>query len=221
MNRITVHSRLAISANGPVSIESGQMIHLRQGDIDGACGPYCICMALIAANVLTRDAVTDLGSADGRSREGRFRDALHAFGAMSVDGTSDDDLLWLADFFKSRGLAARQVSGNKRAVFNEVVSAIDTGGLPIIKVLWQGGGRHWLLGVGYQGTEFDSSFQATHLLALDPGQPNPTCSMWNAVIEVFNSDGDTAHSGRLTSMHWGMDGREWKCQIEGVVVLER
>lgn len=42
------------------------------------------------------------------------------------------------------------------------------------RLLESNGGKHWLLGVGYQETELDSSFRATHLLALDPGWPNPT-----------------------------------------------
>jgi hypothetical protein len=220
MNKISVSKRLAITSSGPISSESGELIHLRQGDIDGACGPYCISMALIAAKIITRSDATNLDRLDGRTRAGRFRDALLTFGGLSVDGTNNDDLLWLADFFKSNGLNAREVLGSKKEIFTEIVNVIDSGGLPIIKVLWQGGGRHWLMGVGYQGTERNAQFQPTHLLTLDPGQQNPTCSMWNAVIEVFDKNGGAVHSGRLSSAHWGMDGSETKCQIEGVVVFD-
>lgn len=153
MNRMVVTRQLGISPEGPVSVENGDLIHLRQGDLDGGCGPYCLSMALIASGNITRHDAQHLDQLDGRTRGGRFRDALLGFGALITDGTNNDDLVGLADLFKTTGLNARQVSNTKRVVFDEVIASIEIGGLPIIKLLWEGGGRHWLLAVGYQGVE--------------------------------------------------------------------
>ena len=35
-----------------------QLLHLRQGDIDGACGPCCLFMALIICGVAKREEIT-------------------------------------------------------------------------------------------------------------------------------------------------------------------
>lgn len=221
MNRVVVSRCLGISSEGPVSAENGELIHLRQGDLDGGCGPYCLGMALIASGIITRHEAQNLGQLDGRTRGGRFRDALLAFGALIANGTNNDDLVWLAEFFKTKGLNARNVSNTKRVVFEDVITSIDTGALPVIKVLWEGGGRHWLLAVGYQGIELDNQIQLTHLLCLDPGEGAPKTSFWNSILNVFNPDGSPALKGRLTSLHWGMSGLEHKCQIEGAVILEK
>jgi|GEM_PF-5652811 len=37
-----------------------QLLHLRQGDIDGACGPYCLFMALMICGVAKCNVLTSL-----------------------------------------------------------------------------------------------------------------------------------------------------------------
>lgn len=221
MNKVTVSCRLGLSSEGPVLAGTSELVHLRQGDLDGGCGPYCLSMSLIASGLITRHEAQNLNQIDGRTRIGRFRDALRAFGPLFAEGTSDDDLVWLTDFFKQFGLNARQVSGTKRVVFDDVVSAIDSGSFPIIRILWERGERHWVLAVGYQGIEQNGQMQLTHLLCLDPGEASPITSFWNAVLNVFDSEGRSVLKGRLTSLHWGMNGVENKCQIEGAVILGR
>ena len=43
-----------------ISIRDGKSIHLRQGDLDGACTVYSLMMGLIAAKKVKKDALTDL-----------------------------------------------------------------------------------------------------------------------------------------------------------------
>lgn len=40
MNNMLVSPLLKVSPDGPVSSISEDLIHLRQGELDGACGPY-------------------------------------------------------------------------------------------------------------------------------------------------------------------------------------
>lgn len=221
MNKMFVSPWLAITSSGPVSAVNQEEVHLRQGDLDGACGPYCMVTALISLGLLSRAEAVNMDQWDGRTREGRFRDALMAFGALTAEGTTGADLLWLTDFFKSKGLSAEFISGSKKQIFEQVTDSIEKGKLPVIGVNWQGGGAHWLLAVGYQGIaqDKDDEPQLTHLLCLDPGQEAPKTSLWNAVLAVFDEEGYSQHLGRMASEHWGLEGNETKCQLFGAVVL--
>lgn len=220
MNTMLVSPLFKVSPNGPVSSEAGTLVHLRQGELDGACGPYCVVSALITLGLMDRDDVLEnMHAWKGSSREGRFRDALYAFGVLSSEGTDCSDLLWLTDYYKRVGLQADHVEGSKDHVFECVADAVESGKLPIVRVQWQGGGGHWLLVVGYQGKAVGDDLQLTHLLCLDPGQEAPKASLWNAVLEVFNSDGASVHLGRMSSNFWGMDGNLTKCQVKDTVIL--
>lgn len=218
MNNMLVNPLLAISPDGPVNA-SGDLVHVRQGDLDGACGPYCMFMALIALKLMSRDEAKNMDQLDGRTREGRFRDALYAFGVLSSEGSDGSDLEWLTDYFKAKGLSANHIESGKDHIFESVTEAIDLGHFPIIGVSWQGGGAHWMLAVGYQGVEREDDMQLTHLLCLDPGEETPRTSLWNSVLEIYNDDGSSANQGRMSSNHWGMQGNLTKCQLRDTVVV--
>ncbi|WP_137819031.1 hypothetical protein [Pseudomonas sp. 2FG] len=221
MNHMVVSNLFRISEEGPVSTQTPnpELVHLRQGDMDGACGPYCIVMALIALGLMTRSQAENMDQFDGRGKKGHFRDALKDFGALVSQGTNTNDLLRLTDFFKTEQLKRNHVFGKKEDVFNAVNDAVEDA-LPIICLRWEGGSGHWLLVVGYQGIKCDGELRATHLLCLDPGQETPTTGLWNAVVEVFKPDGLSAERGRLSSAHWGMSGGKRKCKLEDTLILK-
>lgn len=50
----------------------GDKVHLRQGDMDGACGPYCLVMAMLVRGQLRRRQAKGLERVDSRSRYGRL-----------------------------------------------------------------------------------------------------------------------------------------------------
>lgn len=219
MNMILVSPLLAVSSDGPVAIRNNEQVHLRQGDLDGACGPYCIFMALIAMGIMTRSEAQNMHTWDGRTLEAKFRENLEQFGAFIRNGTEGKDLVGFAKHFKSRGIKAVHLEGTKKIIFLEAKNAIDQCNLPIIEVNWQGGGAHWLLVVGYQGVDNDGNTKLTHLLCLDPSETNPKANLWNLVLEVFKPDGTSVSKGVFTSNYWGSDGNITKCQIVGAVIL--
>lgn len=221
MNHMVVSRLFQVSEFGPVSTQTHlpQLVHLRQGDMDGACGSYCVVMALIALGVMTRREAENMDQFDGRERSGRFRNGLKRFGALIAEGTNSSELQWLADFFKSEKLRAEPVGGKTKDVFVGINNAIDADALPIAFLRWGGGAAHWVLVVGYQGVERDGKIFETHLLCLDPGQESPRTGIWNAVVEVYKPDGSSIGDGRLPSAHWGLDGDRGKCKLEEAVVL--
>lgn len=220
MNSMLVSRLFKVSPNGPITSINGDLVHLRQGELDGACGPYCVISALIAFGLMDRDdVVQNMHSWKGSSRKGRFRDALYAFGVLNSEGTDGGDLLWLTDYYKRMGLVGDHVEGSKSQVFECVADAVELNKLPIVEVHWQGGGAHWLMVVGYQGEVGEDGIQLTHLLCLDPGQEAPIASLWNAVLEIYTGEGASVNRGPMSSNFWGMDGQLIKCQVKSTVIL--
>ena len=231
MNNFNISKWLRLTSSGPVTTSgSDDLVHLRQGDMDGACGPYCLYMALIAMGFIVRSDATDLSRHDGRTREGRLRDAIKLFGTLSSNGTTDLELQWLADHFRTQKLHTEALFGdNKKGFVAAAVKAIDDGGLPIIGLRWSktfGGGGHWVLVVGYEWCDIGTAngnvkIQPTRLLCLDPGSPTPGIHGWNAVLDVYDEEGKAIHQGSLPLEHWSATGEVTKCQIDGGVVLSR
>ncbi|VTL96977.1 Uncharacterised protein [Pseudomonas aeruginosa] len=73
----------------------GDKVHLRQGDMDGACGPYCLVMAMLVRGQLRRRQAKGLERVDSRSRYGRLMKALGQHGPLLRVGTTGVDLLEL------------------------------------------------------------------------------------------------------------------------------
>lgn len=221
MNTMCVSRWLMVSPKGPETCaENGALVHLRQGDSDGACGPYALMMALLTLGVLERKEITDMNLWDGRSREGKFRNALISHGALISSGTNGEDLANLAQHFRGSGIEAEHVTGSKKQLVSELRDALDRDGIPLIGVSWSKHSGHWMMVVGHQGYVHEGQYQLTHLLCLDPSTEAPRASLWNAVIEVFTEEGQSASRGIYSSNHWGMDGHTSACKLDEAVVLE-
>lgn len=226
MNRMFVSPWLSVSPNGPVTFahpKSHDRVHLRQGEMDGACGPYCVVMTLIALGVMTREDARSLDRFDGRTRLGRFRESLAIFGALVSDGTDDFDVEWLVDIFKRVGVTTEvlEVASRRKKTIRNIADAIDERKIPIVGVDWDGGSGHWLLVIGYQGYQAndEDDLQITHLLCLDPTSDAPRVSLWNAVIEVFTEEGEAVNEGRFYCRHWGPNDTPTACRIDQSVVV--
>lgn len=206
MNVMNVMPQLSLSPCGPVN-EAGEQVHFRQGDLDGACGPYSLLMSLVANGIISRFETSYMGLNDGRTRLGKFHNRLAEFGGLINNGTNGCDLDWLVDCFRNQ-ISLEKFSGNTRSMVTELVAAVTNGYSTIIGVDWPGGEGHWLLVVAYQGQVVEvagakSQTNVTHLLCLDPFPEAPRVSLWNAVLEVQTADGTVVNSGPFPSNHWG------------------
>ncbi|WP_141232178.1 hypothetical protein [Pseudomonas lundensis] len=227
MNQMFVSPWLSVSPNGPVTCahpHAHDYVHLRQGEMDGACGPYCVVMTLIALGVISREQARSLDSFDGRTRLGRFRESLMAFGALISEGTDDFDVSWLVDVFKRAGVITDvlDVAPRRQTTIRNIADAVHNRKIPIVGVEWdcaQAG--HWLLVIGYQGYQGndEDELQITHLLCLDPTSEAPRVSLWNAVIEVFTEDGKSVNEGRYYCQHWGPNDAPTACRIDQSVLV--
>jgi hypothetical protein len=211
--------------HGPTALltDNAEPVHLRQGDLDGACGPYAFVMAMIAMGLVSREeAMNTLHSADRRTRFGRFAEILRGFGPLVGAGTSMVDVSLMAETYRTSGLKAEIIEKNSK-ITSKVADAIDHGGMAIIGVSWSRSEGHWLLAVGHQGRRMDSSmsWQLTHLLCLDPMQNAPKASLWNSVVYLRDPLGDPVRDGKYSAEHWGMDGALSKCRLDEAIILTR
>lgn len=221
MNTMHVSRWLMVSPEGPETCaKNGDLVHLRQGDADGACGPYALMMALITLGALERAEVSSMNLWDGRSREGKFRNALISHGALISSGTNGEDLATLGQHFRGSGIDVEHLTGSKKQLVNELCNALSRDGIPLIGVSWSKHSGHWMMVVGHQGYEHEGHYRLTHLLCLDPGAEAPKAALWNAVIEVFTDDGLSVSRGIYSSNHWGMDGHTSACKLDEAIVLE-
>ncbi|MEL4279872.1 MULTISPECIES: hypothetical protein [Shewanella] len=217
MKQIRILDRLELSFQG-VKTTDNEEVALRQGDMDGACGPYSVLMGLIYQGAVTRDEVTSLARLDGRTRIGKFMNCLYEFNAMVRDGTDEDDLVRLGNYFKSSPYSQINIEPLKakstKELAHRTADAIDDDKPVLIWIDWQGGGAHWALVVGYEFVDSDDSGSIiTKLLLLDPSEETPRLSHWNGVIHVTNESGKVINSGQFPSDHWAANGEVTSCKI--------
>jgi len=197
MNVIKLIDKVKVSKDGPVS-QSEESIHLMQGSMDGACGPYALMMILIILGEVERDNAIKLSEADGRTRLGKFRENLLLFGSLCKDGSDYSDLEWLSDCFSSSIKTEIYKGLNTRRLAATIKEYLDREEPLALSFSWQGGGAHWAVIVGYE--EIDG--QLTRLFILDPGYTSSKLSAWNAIIELFDESGSVVNKGRFSGFHW-------------------
>lgn len=221
MNKMFVSPWLMVSYEGPTTYacEGSGLVHMRQGDADGACGPYALMMGLITLGGLEREEISNMSNWHGNSRAGLFRNALIKHGALISWGTDPRDLIDLAECFRGQGLTSELINGSKMELVKEVQKAIDNEAIPLIGVSWSKREGHWLMVVGHQGFEVEGVYQPTHLLCLDPLSEAPKASLWNAVINVSDEAGNALRGGAFTCDHWGMDGKDTPCKLDELLTL--
>lgn len=221
MNRMDVTPWLMVSHKGPITCasEGEEQVHMRQGDADGACGPYALMMALLTLGVVTRNEIMSMGEFHGNSRIAKFRNALVEHGALICGGTNTLDLIGLADHFTGVGVKAERVPGSKIDLVKRVRADIKAKAIPLISVSWSRLEGHWMMVVGHQGYEEDGVYHPTHLLCLDPLSEAPKASLWNAVIQ-FGEPGNTAlRSGTFTCDYWDFGGNVSPCKLDEVLTV--
>ena len=92
----------AYRSNGTEQIE--QQVHLVQGSLDGACGPYCVMMSLLITGLIDRREATLAHPLDGRTSLGKLFRLYTEYEPFFRNGTGLDELKTssLSDYRVSR-----------------------------------------------------------------------------------------------------------------------
>lgn len=157
-------------------------IFLNQGSIDGACGPYCVFMALLITGAVTLDEVHELWKIKLSTRLGKLVKGMREHDTLFSDGTTIIDLATLLDnsFGKILKTATSEASGKKLIPF--IIAQLKNN-YPVIVGVKNGNFAHWLLAVGFEKEE-----DVSKLFFLDPSGID-TSSYWNAAIDIVNIQG--------------------------------
>lgn len=170
-------NKIKLTASGLVVTGTKRKIHLRQGDMDGACAVYSMMMCLIMIKAITpNDVHPDNEHPNGRESKGRLINHFLNYQGMIRTGYELDKLKEeLEHVFKSKV----QVIYKDEDVLSNILLAIDKD-IPVeIGIDYKRKGGHAIAVIGYK-VEKDS----TLLFCLDPAFPLQEGTYWNNVLIV-------------------------------------
>lgn len=197
-------------ANGPDGDE--QLIHLAQGSMDGACGPYSLTMALMICGLIDRDGLVSLERVDGRTRAGKLVNMLQEYEGFFRDGTELQELAELLRKSYSRKLAIEVCDTTGVDVRNFVKGKIDEDQPVILGLDFSEDNGHWVVAVGYEYDQVEETDKKklSRILLLDPAVAAPIVSAWNGVVDASGSGGPYPY------VWWGKD---YKVNFSGALAL--
>ena len=202
---------LVPSGIGPVRVDTAGRRHtvfLAQGDLDGACGFYCVGMALLALGVIKRAQFTY-----HHRNTKAVKTFLEAMQRQLFEGTDVDELITLISNLPLP-VKADALLLPRRHLIAVMSEALRDGHLLVAGVEGQGGRlNHWVLIVGMEVNRRRRPSTTSAFLVLDASEPRPTVCCWNARLEV---------SDRLCVLHRlrGTKGRAIAVRIDGVVAIK-
>lgn len=154
-------------------------VHLRQGDADGACGPYCVLMALMTLGLVGWEKVIEPKRKDRRTRLGRMWSTFGELGPLACHGSDDEDLYQILAAFGPAIAVCHPQKFSRKALQDFILGEIANNHPVIVGIETESGSRHWVLAVGQGAGDTE-----THLLILDPSCEVSAVTAWNAVITL-------------------------------------
>ena len=170
---------------GPESEFEGfmQKVFLRQGSIDGACGPYSIFMGLLTLGLISFEKVTST-QVRGNERLGKLLHKLNnEYFALFKNGTHIEDLEEMMIETFGKVLNVETTNEKNQDVLNFIIEHLQQNHPTIIGVNFKGGG-HWMLAIGYETNEDN---KVNRILTLDSSSENPIVSSWNSILDAKTS----------------------------------
>ena len=173
------------------------LVHVRQGQLDGACGLHCIVMALIAMGLASRAQLRSLPAVESDRFDLLWRRSLDTY----FTGLDGDELAALLATVGNE-VAWDQYEGAHNRVLQFAIRAE----WPSLVILgWISQARehgHWVLVVGSEWLESDHDEEIIALLCLDPAIETPRGTAYNARLELTKPRRGAKH------LHYvRMDGR--------------
>lgn len=182
---ILMHPNIVAGPNGPSTRPPGggglQLIHIRQSQMDEACGVHCVFMALIALHLVPRKRIEDVRtSLMSRAIALTWRNARRRwFGGLFVGGIErclkplSETLL--VQNCRASGKRVVQFAVSELAQEKLVIIGIENASTALY---------HWVLAVGYSMTLHRDEPRADRLFILDPNRSIWPMSRWNGEIAV-------------------------------------
>lgn len=189
MKTLNIIKTLHLNKNGVVAkTKNGryQTVHLRQGDLDGACTIYSIVMALILLGVLKhRDVSVGAATKDKRTVIERLKKQLFEKYGLHRNGHEFDEIKDILQSSYSRLVSVDDpIEGPDNIIIEEIKNQINAD-KPVIVSYETSYSAHALVAIGIE-SEDD---KVKKILCLDPGFPSPKFSYWNSIIDLESQKG--------------------------------
>ncbi|MDB5855087.1 MAG: hypothetical protein JWR22_3128 [Herminiimonas sp.] len=153
-------------------------LHIRQSDLDSACGTYCAAMALALFG-----CITDVTVLSDR-RNGIAGRLWTAAKKCYFDGV---DALELASLIESldTDLRVSYCDGSHRQCLSLVLDQLSKGRLVIVSWMTKNEStHHWTLAIGTEGLQCGRRFVPETILVLDPGADSPQFCAYNGRLTL-------------------------------------
>lgn len=165
-----LHSQLKAGIDGP--IVGNDLLHLKQSDIDSACGPHCALMALLLMQQCDRSELENINKTKNQqlAKFWRLAEPLYFTGSRPKQ---------LLSLFKPYEQHINSYSTKNKSA-KESAQIIRADGLSIVAIR-SGDFDHWVLCVGVgrkEGSDDDTLF------VIDPDLPAIQMSPWNSTLTV-------------------------------------
>ena len=201
MSNFYVIDKIEIGHDGPVAkgpTGEDQLIHLSQGSMDGACGPYSLMMGLLICGLIDYDDLVSLKKIDGRTSPGKLLKNIEKFQGLFRNGTFIHELETMLKNSYPKKLETDSIEASGVEIRKTVKKYIDKNCPVILGLEFGDDDGHWVVAIGY---EFYSNAPQTprRLLLLDPSDPSPVITAWNGVVDAIGS------KGRYPFVWWGHD----------------
>lgn len=173
--------------SGSAKSSRGKTLFQKQGTLDGACGAYCVTMALDILGLIDAEQIAE-GEKGDSVEQNKFLKAINDRG-LYPNGLSTNEVVKIVNEIFIKKAEAQPYYFKKfkdeENYLQRIINALDDD-YPIMLSFFfpkreESEGGHWAVAVGY---EYDEHDDVKKLLLLDPSGEEPSMAPWNAYIKL-------------------------------------
>lgn len=210
MKQINIIDKVYLANDGVLRTYHMQKVHLRQGELDGACAVYSMMMCLIIEKITNRNMLKNPPENLKRTTsDGRLVRFFLENQGMVVNG------YWIKKLHEDLKSAYKKkvqsyyFSSDDTNVTDEIIKCLDENHPVEIAFNYMAGmNGHAVVAIGYKIDK-----KAISLFCVDPSYPMDECQMWNNVLEI-----DTKSKAKYNCKNVRED---FKVKIDEIMYFEK
>ena len=190
-------------------------LHLRQSQLDGACGLHSLGMALLVLTGMPRARIEGMARAS--------RGPLHALWKLASDGVFTGvelhDLVRYLQPFAPVLAGEVLITSSVNRIGRAVEAAVTDGAVPLLRLdsrTWS----HFCVIVGFERRQKRGASSA--LLTLDAAHSAPWLTPFNGRLDLSGSGGRSVRVSKTHPLPYRYIGGEaWAVRLRGLVIVRR
>lgn len=210
MKQLNIIDKVYLANDGVLRTYHMQKVHLRQGELDGACAVYSMMMCLIIEKITNRNMLKNPPEDLKRSTsDGRLVRFFLENQGMVVNG------YWIKKLHEDLKSAYKKkvnsyyFSCDDTNIADEIIKCLDDNHPVEIAFNYMAGmNGHAVVAIGYKIEK-----KTISLFCVDPSYPMDECQMWNNVLEI-----DTKSKAKYNCKNVRED---FKVKIDEIMYFEK